>query len=228
MTSRPTTLITGATGGIGRAIVKQLAPQHNLILLARASQRLDDLCHEYSAQALAIDLNQPETFTEALSDVDQVTNLIHNAAVVELGLIAEQTYPVWQETFTVNTIAPALLTQLLLPQLRKAQGTVVFINSTAALHSGPNWSSYAASKAALRVLADTLREEESQHGIRVTSIFPGRTATAMQEKVREQEKSEYQADHYLNPDQIATLTAQALDCTAQALLTEIVVRPAPQ
>lgn len=228
MPSRPITLITGATGGIGSALVKQLASTHDLILSARASQHLDQLCQEYSAQALPLDLGQPETFVEALNAVPKVTNVIHNAAMVELGSIAEQSYQTWQKTLTINTIAPAELTRLLLPKLRTAQGMVVFINSTAALHSGPTWGSYAASKTALRVLADVLREEEAQYGVRVASVFPGRTATAMQEKVRQQEGAEYHQQHYLNPDQIALLTAQALQSDAQTLISEIVVRPVSQ
>ena len=83
----------------------------------------------------------------------------------------------------MNLVAPALLTRALLPALRAARGTVVFVNSGAGLAAHPQWSAYAASKFGLRALADALRAEEQEHGVRVTTVFPGRTATPMQEKV---------------------------------------------
>ena len=70
---------------------------------------------------------------------------------------------------------------------RGPRGTVVFVNSGAGLTASAEWSAYAASKYGLRALADALRAEEAEHGVRVTTVYPGRTATPMQEKVHEQE-----------------------------------------
>ena len=80
-----------------------------------------------------------------------------------------------------------MLTRVCLPALRAARGTVVFVNSGAGLVAHPQWSAYAASKHGLRALADALRAEEQEHGVRVTTVFPGRTATPMQQRVHEQE-----------------------------------------
>ncbi len=99
-------------------------------------------------------------------------------------------------------MAPAELTRLLLPQLRAARGHVVFVNSGAGLRANPEWGAYAASKHGLKALADALRGEEADHGVRVTSVYPGRTATPMQEKVHRQEGKEYDAgpvDHPPTP-----------------------------
>ena len=88
-----------------------------------------------------------------------------------------------------DLVAPyrAELTRLLLPRLRAERGAVVFVNSGAGLRANPGWASYAASKFALRALADALREEEAPHGVRVCTVYPGRTATPMQQSVRAQE-----------------------------------------
>src|SRR5690606_14659866 len=108
---------------------------------------------------------------------DRLDSLLHVAGVVELGAVGDLTPAVWQETLAANLVAPAELTRLLLPRLRAARGHVVFVNSGAGLAAHPRWSAYAASKHGLRALADALRGEEREHGLRVTTVYPGRTAT---------------------------------------------------
>ena len=67
--------------------------------------------------------------------------------------------------------------------MRAARGTFVFVNSSAGLAAGAEWSAYAASKFGLRAFADALRAEEVEHGVRVSTVYPSRTATPMQEMV---------------------------------------------
>ena len=225
--SRPVTLITGAAGGIGAALARQLAPGHSLILAGRGSPALDALCAELGATPLRLDLTRPETFGAALTSLGRVTNLVHGAGVVELGPVAEQTAEVWTHTLAVNTVAPAELTRLLLPQLRAERGQVVFVNSGAGLRANAGWGSYAASKFALKALADALREEEAGHGLRVSTVYPGRTATPMQQKVRSQEGAAYAAQDYIDPATVAATVAFVLSAPRDAALTDISVRPGP-
>lgn len=224
-TMKPVTLITGATGGIGRELAHLLAPTHELILTGQDLARLDSLGAELGARTLVLDLARPETFAAALGDLERLTNLIHCAGVVELGTLSEQTHSIWQHTLAVNTVAPAELTRLLLPQLRAQQGQVIFVNSGAGQVAHPGWSSYAASKFALRALADALRAEESPHGVRVTSVYPGRTATPMQERVREQEGGEYQPQLYAAASSVASAIAFALTLPPDAVIGDLSVRP---
>jgi NAD(P)-dependent dehydrogenase (short-subunit alcohol dehydrogenase family) len=125
----------------------------------------------------------------------------------------------------VNLVAPAELTRLLLPVLRVSRGQVVFVNSGAGLHAHAGWSAYAASKHGLKALADALRSEEAEHGVRVTSIFPGRTATPMQERVHRQEGSDYEPGRFISPDAVATTILTAIDLPRDAHLTDLTVRP---
>ena len=77
------------------------------------------------------------------------------------------------------------------------------MNSGAGLIAHPQWSAYAASKHGLRALADSLRAEEHEHGVRVTSVYPGRTATPMQARGARQEGKEYDADAWIDPATVA-------------------------
>ena len=225
--SRPVTLITGAAGGIGAALARRLAPTHDLVLGGRGSAALGALCAELGATPLQLDLTRPETFAAALAGLERVTNVVHNAGVVELGAVETQAHEVWTHTLTVNTVAPAELTRLLLPSVRRERGTVVFVNSGAGLTANPGWASYAASKHALKALADALRGEEAPHGVRVSSVYPGRTATEMQRKVRTQEGAAYDPAAFIDPGTVAATIAFVLDAPRDAALTDVTVRPGP-
>ena len=97
-----------------------------------------------------------------------------------------------------------MLTRVALPALRAARGTVVFVNSGAGLTAHPQWSAYAASKHGLRALADSLRAEEHEHGVRVTSVYPGRTATPdAGEGARARRARTYDAADWIDPATVA-------------------------
>ena len=109
--------------------------------------------------------------------------------------------------------------------LRAARGHVVFVNSGAGLRVSPEWGSYGASKFAVRAVADALRAEERESGIRVTTVYPGRTATPMQQKVHQQEGAEYDPGQWAHPASVATTILAALDLPRDADITELTVRP---
>jgi len=225
---KPVTLITGATGGIGAALARALTGTHTLILQGRDGARLAALAGEVGGEILPLDLLAPETFGAALAGLDRVTNVIHNAGVAELGAVAEQGHATWTHTLAVNVVAPAELTRLLLPRVREERGTLVFVNSGAGLRANPGWASYAASKFALRALADALRDEEAPHGVRVTSVYPGRTATPMQQQVRAQEGGPYDPADYLSPETVAATVRFVLEAPRDATLPDVSVRPGPR
>jgi NADP-dependent 3-hydroxy acid dehydrogenase YdfG len=121
----------------------------------------------------------------------------------------------------------AELTRLLLPALRAAKGHVVVINSGAGMTARAGWGPYAASKCAARAFADVLRAEEEANGLRVTSVFPGRTDTEMQQAIVAGEGGDYVSERYLRPDSVATAVLSAVSASPDAHVTEIVVRPRP-
>lgn len=228
MTATPRrVLLTGAGSGIGREVAIRLGERGDeLWLLARSAERAADLAAEHGSDAhvLVADLADPASLTGVLGWPAELDAVVHAAGVVELGPVATLDVEDWHSQLTVNLVAPALLTRVLLPALRAARGTVVFVNSGAGLRAQPDWAAYAASKHGLRALADSLRAEEPE--LRVTSVFPGRTATPMQERVHAQEGKEYDATHWIRAGTVADVVLSALDLPREADMPEVVIRPA--
>lgn len=228
----PTHLLTGAGAGIGAAVAEALSARgEDLVLLARSRQRADHLAAEFpGARTVVADLADPAGLAEALSvDLpDRLDSLVHAAGVVDLGPVGELSAEVWRRTLDVNLLAPAELTRLCLPALRASRGHVVLVNSGSGLTAHPNWSAYSASKHGLRALADSLRAEERGSGVRVTSVYPGRTATAMQEKVHAQEGKEYDPSDWIAAESVATAVLAAIDLPRDAEMTDVTVRPGPR
>lgn len=223
--SRPLALVTGASGGIGREIAAALAPDFDLVLTGRDPDRLAELTNAFpGARGIVLDLERPGTFEAAVAGLGRLDALVHNAGVVELGRVGETPHGTWTHTLAVNLVAPAELTRALLLALRAARGHVVFVNSGAGLAASPGWGSYAASKFGLRALADALRAEEAPR-VRVTTVYPGRTATGMQRKVRAQEHAPYDEEAYIRPASVARAVAQVLAMPRDAVLTDVTVRP---
>ncbi|QGK71831.1 SDR family oxidoreductase [Allosaccharopolyspora coralli] len=226
MTSRPTALVTGASRGIGIEIARNLAETHDVLLGGRDPAALDAVASDIpGARSWPVELTDDAAVQEAAADVDRLDVLVHSAGTVELGTLAEAGTDSWRRTFELNVFAVAELTRALLPALRAAQGHVVLVNSGAGLGAKPGWGSYAASKFALRAYADVLRAEEAEHGVLVTSVFPGRVATDMQREVRASEGGEFEAARYLRPETVASTVASAVRTPADAHVTEIVLRP---
>lgn len=223
--SRPVALITGATSGIGRAIAEQLSGTHHLLVGGRDAARLSETVAALeSAEPFAVELTDEAAVRRACAPIDDLDLLVHSAGVASLGPIAEASAEEWQRVLSVNVTAPAVLTAALLPALRAAGGTVVFINSGAGLHASPQWGVYAASKFALTALADALRAEEAGR-VRVISAHPGRVATPMQAEINAWEGRPYRAERYLSPTDVATTVVSAINLPAQATVTTVRITP---
>ena len=228
-----THLVTGAGSGIGAALVGALHERGDaLVLLARSRERADDLAAtSVVAPGYVADLADPPGLERALAEADlpdSLDSVVHVAGAVDLAPLAELDLADWQRQLDVNLTAPALVTRAALPALRAARGLVLFVNSGAGLAAHPDWSAYAASKFGLRALADALRGEEKPHGVRVTTVFPGRTATPMQEKVHRQEGRDYDASAWIDPRTVAATILHVLDLARDATVPEVSVHPAPR
>jgi short-subunit dehydrogenase len=223
----PTHLVTGAGSGIGTAVAEALhARGDELLLLARNDERAAELAERFpGARTIVADLADPDAVGRIDGLPDRLDSLLHIAGVVELAPVAELDAADLRAQLDVNLVAPALLTRACLPALRAAQGIVVFVNSAAGLSAGASWSAYAASKFGLRALADSLRAEEMEHAVRVTTVFPSRTATPMQEKVHEQEGRTYDSSRWISPDTVASTLLHVLDLPRDATIPEVTVRP---
>lgn len=227
-------LVTGSSSGIGRAIALELASRGiNLCLLGRNAQALREtaaaarLSPKVRTYPLDItnDNNVADLATRLEDEWDGIDILIHSAGIIHLGTVEEAGIEILDRQYRVNVRAPFLLTQILLPCIRRRAGQIAFINSSAGLSGHANTSQYAATKHALKAIADSLREEVNAAGIRVLSVFPGRTATPMQAAIFQEESRPYEAEKLLQPEDVAIAVADALSLPETAETTEISIRP---
>lgn len=226
-------VITGASSGIGRALAIELASRGaSMVLQGRDEERLDEVRQAVDraggrGQSRALDLTD-DAAVDALTDSlggRGVAALVHSAGMVRLGSVAETDVNVLDAHHRVNVRAPYRLTRALLPELEAVAGQIVFVNSGAGLQAHARWSAYAASKFALRAIADSLRQELSGRGVRVTTVYPGRTATPMQRDVHRQEGRTYDPHAFVRPEDVATQLAALLALEPPSAVTELTIRP---
>ncbi|WP_026918110.1 SDR family oxidoreductase [Gordonia shandongensis] len=223
----PTALITGASRGVGAQIARALAPTHDLLLGGRGSAELDALATDLEgAVTFPVDVTDYEALDAATEAIGSLDVLVVNAGIASsLEAVADTPVEEWRALMETNVVAAAELTRLLLPALRTAGGHIVYVNSGAGMNVRPGWTPYAASKFALRALADGVRAEEPS--IRVTSVFPGRIDTDMQRDIVAVEGRDYDPSQFLRPESVAAAVAHAVGSPADAHPTEIVLRPRP-
>lgn len=231
--ARPVAVVTGGTRGIGLGLVRSLASTHHVVVGGRSETAVAEVAGQLpSGSAFVADLadwrpagSLDAALTELAERVPRVDVLVHSAGVLHRGTVAELPTDAWVESLTVNVAAVAAVTRALLPALRAARGLVLMVNSGSGFTAGPTSGAYAASKFALRALADALREEERAAGVRVTSLHPGRTDTDMQREMVDYEGGGYDRDAYLTVHAVVRAARAAIDASPEASLDVVSVRP---
>lgn len=227
-------VVTGASRGIGKAIALSLAEQGaTLCIVGRHRQALDACANSAPAtsrvHAFAADLAEDDAVRDLADaigrEVGQADILVHSAGAYGRGTICETSVEQLDVLYKVNVRGPYLLTHLLLPMLIARRGQIVFLNSTQGLNAAAGVSQYAATQHALKAIADGLREEVNAKGVRVLTIFPGRTATPRMETIYRVENRVYQPELLLQPKDIAAIILNALALPRTAEVTNICVRP---
>ena len=226
-------IVTGAGGGIGQALSRALTGEGATVcLVGRRRELLEETARACGANHTRIcptDLTKANQIRklvrELLEDSGGVDILIHCAGVISHGKINEAPVESLDAHYAANVRAPYLLTQRLLPMLSKVHGQVVFINSSVVTGPRAGVSQFSATQHALRAIADTLRQEVNGDGIRVLSIFPGRTATSRQELLHAKEGKQYRPELLLQPEDVAKMVVAALTLPRTAEVTDISIRP---
>lgn len=194
-----TALVTGASGGIGEELARQLAAQGiNLLLVARREERLQTLAHELGeahgiqAFALALDLADPGAAAEIERECQfrglSIDFLINNAGFGDFGEFAASDLGKQLDMIQVNITTLTELTWRFLPgMLERRRGRVLNVASTAAFMPGPLMAVYYASKAYVLSFSEALHEEVRGTGVYVTALCPGPTETGFVQRAQMQQ-----------------------------------------
>lgn len=228
-------LITGASRGIGRATAAALGAAGATVgLVGRVREALEATAAQVRdgggrAEVLVADLGVRDDLQRLPEQVrvtcGRLDVLIHGAGLYQTGPSGLADLEVDRRVWEINTHAPLALSLGCAELLRASRGEIVFINSSVVASAAPEAAAYAASKRALAAVADSLRSRFNEHGIRVLSVYPGRTATPMQRQVFELEGRPYPPELLIQPEDVASLVLHALSLPRTAEVTDIHVRP---
>ena len=187
-----TTLVTGASDGIGRELARiAAAHRDDVVLVARREGKLRDLAkeleqqHGVRAHVVPADLGQPGAGTEVAARVAalgiDVDHLINNAGFGIFGKFVETPLDIELQILQVNIVALTELTKRLLPgMIARGKGRILNVASTAAFLPGPLMAVYYASKAYVLSFSEAIANELAGSGVTVTVLCPGPTASGFQ------------------------------------------------
>jgi len=168
-------VLTGASGGLGHAIARAVAPRSaDLVLTARRTEVLEPLATDLGARVVGCDLSRREDVERLISEAGRVDVLIANAALPASGFLLELTQPEIDRMLEVNLRAPIALARAFAPgMVERRRGHLAFISSLSGKTASPASSVYSATKFGLRGFALGLREDLRPHGVGVSVILPG-------------------------------------------------------
>jgi len=186
--TRPLALVTGASGGIGAALARELARHgHDLVLVARGAAAMEALAAELraagaAATVIAADLARPGAAASLAHDIAgrglAIDILVNNAGLGAAGRFDRSDPARIGELLQVNIVALTELTRLMVPgMIARGHGRVMLVASVAGFQPGPHMAAYFASKAYVLSLGEAMAYELRGTGVSVTVLCPGATAT---------------------------------------------------
>jgi short-subunit dehydrogenase len=210
-----TTLITGASSGIGAAFARKFAALgRNVFLVARSEDKLITICNELGrmsgvrAQYFVLDLTEPDAparlFEETQRRELEIDTLINNAGFGSMGYFDKLDPEREVEMIDLNIRALVDIThRFLIPMRKRNQGTIINVASTASFQSVPFMTTYAATKAFVLSFSEALSEENRPFGVHVMALCPGVTETNF-----------FEAAHMARPPMRGVQTAEDVVDTA--------------
>jgi NAD(P)-dependent dehydrogenase (short-subunit alcohol dehydrogenase family) len=176
-------LITGGSGGIGKACGRKLVELgYDVVLTARREDPLREAAEEMGARYVVADAARPETFEPAVNAAGTIDLLVHAAGVLGGTYARKQTFEQWRATMSANLDSCFVVTSAALPKM-KSGSRFVFISSSAAHEPMRARTAYSASKAGMNAFARALALEVDRDGIAVHLVTPGPVETDMLQDV---------------------------------------------
>lgn len=209
-------LLTGATGGIGKALATKLAKQGmRLILVGRNLSKLQALAESLPGNhhTIASDLNSEDGRQSILSTLLQLNikldYLVNAAGVCSFELLEDSSSHTIDQTIQSNLVSPMLLTQLLLPSMNPLGARIINIGSTFGNIGYPGYSSYCASKFGLRGFSQALSRELADSKIKVQYLAPRATNTSMNNSIVTQ-MNKSMGNHVDSPEDLAQMIIKSM------------------
>ena len=222
-------VLTGASGDLGKAIAARLigAGAH-VIMVGRSRGRLaaSSVAHRGNPRCvtLAADLTEPHgiaTIGRAVACKGKLDLLVLGSGIYKRS----HDPAILSQQFASNVLGPYALLRTVFPYLVQAQGQVVFINSTQGLKAMAGVGQFAATQHAMRALADSFRDEVNSAGVRVLTIYLGRTATERQRAIYASEQRSYKPERLIQPHDVSEVLLGLLNLPRTTEATEITLRP---
>jgi short-subunit dehydrogenase len=220
-------LVTGASRGIGAAITRQLLESGSgVVAVARDFSAWQEPLP--GLETVKLDLSQVEALPHQLGELarnhPELDGLILNAGYGRFGSLEEFSYPQIREMLETNLLQHIYFARAFIPRFKKqGRGDLILIGSEAALIGGRKGAVYSACKFGLRGLAQSLREECSGRGVRVSLINPGMVDTGFYDQLDFAPGEA--ADNHLRPDDVAQAVKLVLQAPAGTVFDEINLNP---
>ncbi|SON61468.1 Acetoacetyl-CoA reductase [Mycobacterium simulans] len=178
-----TALVTGGSGGIGKACAAKLCElRYDVVLVARREAPLQAAAREMGARYIVADASDPIGFSAAISQLETIDLVVHAAGALGGTYARKQTFEQWRTIISANLDSCFVVTSAVLPRMR-AGSRVVFISSSAAHEPMMARTAYSASKAGMNAFARALALEVDRDGISVHLVTPGPVETEMLQDV---------------------------------------------
>ncbi len=189
MNDKPWALVTGASSGLGELFAREYAKRgYNVVLCARRRERLqtlsDELCEKHAVQThiLAADLSESGAAARIKSDLDEhrirIDRLINNAGAGLHGSFLDSDADAVSRMLQLDIVALTELTHVFGKDMAlRGRGRILLVSSLLGYQATPGYAAYAAAKAYVLLLGEALHEEFAAHGVSVTVLSPGLTAT---------------------------------------------------
>jgi NAD(P)-dependent dehydrogenase (short-subunit alcohol dehydrogenase family) len=219
--SHPVYIVLGATGGIGSAVTKQLAPGAELVLAGRDREELHAVAHPLQAREHVLDAAVIEDVKRCvdrtvaeLGRLDGIVNCVGSLLLKPAHLTKEEE---WEEVLATNLRSAFATVRAAAPAMRKAGGSIVLISSAAARVGLANHEAIAAAKAGVIGLMLSAAATYASWGVRVNAVAPGLVRTPLSARITESEAmtKASEAMHALGrlgePAEIASMIAWLLD-----------------
>ncbi|MCP4440950.1 MAG: SDR family oxidoreductase [Aureispira sp.] len=220
-------LVTGGSLGIGKETAKQLVEKGaTVVITGRNKERIEQAAQEIGAIPLVFDVSDLDSIEAKAAECLELLGgsidvLLNNAGIGAFPLLGDITKEDFLKVFNTNVFGLALVTQALVPTMKKQQsGTIINIGSTASLKGFARGSVYSASKFAVRSMTQSWQAELRKDNIRVCQVNPSEVTTAFAKDDRQERTTE---PNKLEPADIAHTIVSVIEMDNKGFIPEVTV-----